>query len=222
MLAAVAILACSACDPLIRKFEVVPQQLQCPGNVTLTWKGDADGLDLDADKPVSPATPQSLLKEGTQKEMVSETTTFMVHYPGAGHREKTVTVANLNCGNPVPMPQQCSPVPLTFNGQCTNATMGPSYDTQAISAAAGPGAITMLSNTASFPVHVQHNGQEIALGAGGGPLSPIPPNLPAAGSYTIIVPGQAGLLICQGAGPTSGTTDAPPVTVLVTPTCPNP
>jgi hypothetical protein len=221
LLAALAIVAGFGCDPLIHKFEVVPTTLQCPGNVTLTWQADDKGVHLNSDNPVVPPTPQILPKEGTQQELVSQTTQFTLYYPGAGHREKAVTViGGPQCGGPGP--GTCAPSPLTFTGLCTSANQGPAYNTQSISAAAGPGAITMITNDADFPVHVQHAGQDIALGAGGGPIFPLPPGIPAAGSYTITVPGQVGLNICKDAGPTSGTVDAPPVTIHVTPTCPKP
>jgi hypothetical protein len=221
LLAALLIAMFAACDPLIHKFEVVPKDLPCPGKVTLTWKADGDDLHLNADKPLSPATPQSLPKEGSQQELVTETTTFTAYYPGAGHIERTVNVAGgPNCAGPGPGPSTCLPSAMVFHGICTNSNTGPAYDTQSLTAAAAPGAIAMISSNADFPVHVFHASQEFDLGAGGNLLSPLPPNVPAAGSYTIMVPGQAGLLICQGAGPTSGTTDAPPVTISVTPTCP--
>ena len=39
-----------------------------------------------------------------------------------------------------------------------------------------PGALVNITSNADFPVHVQHAGADIALGAGGGPLPPgIPP-----------------------------------------------
>ena len=221
LLVVLALVLFSGCDPLIHKFEVVPATLQCPGNVTLTWKADDKGVHLNSDQPVVPPTPAILPKEGSRSEAVSQTTTFTLYYPGAGHREQAVTVTGgSQCGGPGT--GTCTPSTLTFNGQCINANQGPAYNTQSISAAAGPGAITMITNDASFPVHVQHAGQDIALGAGGGPIFPLPPGVPAAGSYTITVPGQAGLNICQDAGPTSGTVDAPPVTIHVTPTCPKP
>jgi hypothetical protein len=220
LLAVLAIVAGAACDPTISKFTVVPDTLQCPGNVTLTWKASDKAVHLNSDQPVVPATPAILPKEGNQQEHVTVTTQFSLYFPGAGHKERTVTVVGGNqCGGG---PGPCGPSALTFHGQCTSANMGPAYDTQSISAAAGPGAITMLLNDADFPVHVFHANQEIGLGAGGGPVFPLPPGIPAAGSYTITVPGQPGLLICKDAGPTNGTVDAPPITIHVTPTCPKP
>jgi hypothetical protein len=222
LLAALAIVAGAACDPTIHSFKIEPTTLQCPGNVTLTWKASDKGVHLNADEPVVPPTPAILPKEGTRQELVSNPTEFSLYFPGAGHREISVIVTGgKNCGGGTG-PGTCGPSTLTFHGQCTSANMGPSYDTQSISAAAGPGAITMLLNDADFPVHVFHAGQEIGLGAGGGPVFPLPPGIPAAGSYTITVPGQPGLLICKDAGPTNGTVDAPPITIHVTPTCPKP
>ncbi len=221
LLVVLAIVAGVACDPTIQKFEVVPANLQCPGNVTLSWKGQADGGRLIADQPVTPALPASVLKEGMLTVKVTKTTAFTFFYPSAAERHKTVTVAGgVACGGQGPGP--CGPSPLTFNGQCINANQGPAYSPVSISAAAGPGAITMITNDADFPVHVQHAGQDIALGAGGGVIGQLPAGIPAAGSYTITVPGQPGLLICKDAGPNQGTVVAPPVTIHVTPTCPTP
>jgi hypothetical protein len=67
---------------------------------------------------------------------------------------------------------------------------------------------------------VLHAGQEIALGANGGPIILPLPAVPAAGDYTITIPGQVGQMVCAGAGPTSGTTEAPTIHITVTPTCP--
>jgi hypothetical protein len=221
LLALAAIIAGAGCDPIIHSFKIEPTTLQCPGNVTLTWKAGDKGVHLNSDEPVVPPTPAILPKEGTRQEFVTKTTEFSLYFPGAGHREISVIVkGGKDCGGPGP--GACGPSALTFHGQCTNANTGPSYDTQSISAAAGPGAITALLNDADFPIHVSHAGNEIALGAGGGPIPSLPPGIPAAGSYTITVPGQPGLLICKDAGPVNGTVDAPPVTIHVTPTCPKP
>ena len=224
VLVILALVAATGCDPLIQKFEVVPQQLNCSGPVTITYQGQGKDLHLNADQPVSPPIPDGglggLPASGTQIETVSQTTTFTLYYPGAGHREKTVTVTHNNCGGG---PGTCGPSQITFNGTCFNAQSGPQYDVHSLSVAVAPGALMNLTSNADFPVHVQHAGVDIALGAGGGPLPPgIPPGTPAAGSYTITVPGQVGVLVCQGAGPTMGSVPAPPVTLTVTPTCPMP
>jgi len=214
-------LLAAGCDPLIQKFDVVPQQLNCSGPVTITYQGQGNGLHLKADQPVSPAIPDPALilpKMGTQIETVSQTTTFTLYYPGAGHREKTVTVTQNNCGGPGP--GTCGPSQITLNGTCLNAQSGPQYETKNVSVALAPGALVNLTNSASFPVHVQHAGADIALGAGGGPIGGIPPGTPAAGDYTIYVPGQVGVNVCNGAGPTMGSFPAPPVTLTITPTCP--
>jgi hypothetical protein len=225
VLVVLALVAATGCDPLIQKFEVVPQQVNCSAPVTITYQGQGDGLHLKADQPVAPAIPDTgliLPKAGTQIETVSQTTEFSLYYPGAGHREKTVTVTHNNCGGG-PGPGTCGPSQMTFNGTCFNAQSGPQYDMHSLSVAVAPGALVNITSNADFPVHVQHAGADIALGAGGGPLPPgIPPGTPAAGSYTIYVPGQVGMLVCQGAGPTQGSFPAPPVTLTITPTCPMP
>jgi hypothetical protein len=206
----------AACDPTIQKFEVTPAQLPCPGNVLVEWEGDADGGWLKADQPVTPPFPATVLKKGTLTEKVTQTTTFTFSYPSAAHREKTVTVANMNCGGGG---SGCGPKTVLLTGICTSASMGPSYTIANVSANGAPGNLTQLVSNADFPVHVLHAGQEIALGANGAPIFPLPV-VPAAGDYTITVPGQVGLTICKDAGPTSGTTDAPPVQLTITPTCP--
>ena len=207
--------ALPACDPGIKSFEVTPAQLTCPGQVTVSWKGDADGGRLEADQPVSPPFPPTVLKEGSKVETVSKTTTFTFFYPSAAHREKTVTVAKPSCGGGGGTP--CGPQVLTFTGTCSSGP--PSYITLDLAAAQAPGHVTNLTSDADFPVHVQHAGADIALGAGGGPIGALPAVL-AAGSYTITVPGQVGINVCDGAGPTRGGGPAPTVHITVTPTCP--
>src|SRR5689334_1295483 len=112
----------TACDPTISKFEVVPDTVNCSGTVTLKWTANGDGVHLKADQPVSPAIPdegiQNLPKQGTRNETVTQTTEFSLYYPGAGHREKTVTVTHNNCGGG---PGPCGPSALTFNGTCFDA-----------------------------------------------------------------------------------------------------
>ena len=223
VLIVLALVAATGCDPAIKKFEVVPSQVNCSGPVTITWEGQGNGVHLSADQPVSPAIPDPALilpKSGTKIETVSQTTEFTLYYPGAGHREKTVNVTHNNCGGGGP--GTCGPTQITFNGTCINAQSGPQYETKNVSLALAPGALMNLTSNADFPVHVQHAGADIALGAGGGPIFPIPPGTPAAGDYTIYVPGQVGVLVCSGAGPTMGSFPAPPVTLTITPTCPMP
>jgi hypothetical protein len=174
-----ALVAGTGCDPLIQKFDVVPQQLNCAGDVKITWQGQGNDLHLNADAPVSPAIPDGglsgLPKVGSKTEHVTQTTEFTLYYPGAGHREKTVTVTKNNCGGGGPT---CGPTQITLNGQCQNAQSGPQYETKNVSVAVAPGALVNITSNADFPVHVQHAGADIALGAGGGPIFPIPPASP--------------------------------------------
>lgn len=212
LFALAALVALCGCDPTIKSFDVKPAQLPCPGSVTVSWQGDADGGRLQADHPVSPAFPATVLKQGSLVEHVSQTTTFMFFYPSAAHREKAVTVIQPAC------PVSCGPQVLTFTGTCSNGG-GPSYITLSLDASQSPGNITQLLQDADFPVHVQHGGFDIALGAGGGPIFPLP-TVAAAGGYTITVPGQVGVNVCGGGGTTMGGGPAPVVHVTVTPTCP--
>jgi hypothetical protein len=211
-LALVSLALLVACDPTIKSFDVTPAQLPCPGAVTLAWHGDADGGRLQADQPVAPPLPATVLKQGSRVEQVAQTTTFTFFYPSAAHREKTVTVASAAC------PSNCGPQVLTFTGTCSNGS-GPAYITLNLTAAQASGNITQITQDADFPVHVLHGGADIALGAGGGPIGPLPA-VAAAGSYTIAVPGQVGLNVCNGGGTTMGGGPAPTVHVTVTPTCP--
>jgi hypothetical protein len=209
----VCLFALPACDPGIKSFDVTPDKLTCPGQVKVTWKGDGDGLHLDADTPVTPALPAIVAKQGARDEHVGATTTFTAYYPGAAHREKTVQVAG-SCPGGGP----CGPQALTFTGTCSSGA-GPSYITLSLSAAQAPGNITQILQDADFPVHVQHNGFDIALGAAGGPIGPLPA-VAASGSYTITVPGQVGIGVCNGGGTTMGGGPAPTIHVTITPTCP--
>ena len=181
--ALICLVTLAACDPTIKSFDVTPPKLSCPGAVTLAWHGDADGGRLEADQPVSPAFPATVLKQGTLTELVTKTTTFTFFYPSAAHREKTVTVTNAKC------PSTCGPQVLTFTGTCSSGS-GPSYVVQNLGATEAPGNITQIVSDADFPVHVQHDGADIALGAGGGPIGPLP-MVPAAGTYTITVPDRS-------------------------------
>jgi hypothetical protein len=214
LLAVVSLAALVGCDPTIKSFDVTPAQLSCPGQVTVAWQGDADGGRLQADHPVAPPFPATVLKQGSRAEQVSTTTTFTFFYPSAAHREKTVTVASAAC------PSNCGLQVLTLTGSCSTGT-SPSYVTVNVDPAQAPGNIVQITNDADFPVHVLHGGFDIALGAGGGPIAPLPA-VPAAGSYTITVPGQVGVEICGGSGPTRGGGPAPTVHLTVTPTCPKP
>jgi hypothetical protein len=212
-LAAVAALA--ACDPAIRKFEVTPKQLQCPGQAVVKWEINGPGGELSTSKPVVPPLPlhpPELI--GSQTVTVSETTEFSFVVPGAGHRHQVVEVLNK------PNLKQ-----LTFNGVCKDAVTGPTYDLIKLSAAEAPGKLTGISSNADWPVHVFLNGTEIALAAGGGPLSPLP-DIAAAGTYSITIPGVVGPGICknlgaEGGGPlgSGNPVPAPPITISVSGSC---
>lgn len=211
-LSLVVLFACG-CDPTIQTFTVTPTKLACPGDVTVHWKGSGKGGHLDANHPVTPQLPSLVPKTGSLGEHVTETTTFTFFYPGAGHREETVSVDSPTCA------VNCMPTTLQFTGTCVSNSAPPNYTPLSVSAATAPGKLTQLLNMADFPVHVWHAGQEIALGVAGGPILPLP-DVPAAGDYNITLPGQVGLTACAGAGPTRGAFAAPPVTIVVTPTCP--
>jgi hypothetical protein len=210
----------AACDPTIKQFDIKPEQIKCAGEVTITYEGTGDGLHINASAPVTPALPATLSKKGTLTTTVNQTTEFSLYYPGAGHREKTVTVSSKGCSGSGG-PSTCGPQTLTFTGTCFSSQQGPQYITVNLGANVAPGNITAISHDVDWPVHVQHLGQEIALGAGGQPLFPLPA-VAAAGDYTITVPGQPGMLMCKDAGPTSGTTEAEVTHITVTPTCPKP
>jgi hypothetical protein len=202
----------AACDPTIKSFDVSPAHLACPGSVTVTWSGDANGARIQADHAVSPPLPATLLKQGSLVEHVSETTQFTFFYPSAAHREKTVDVTSTTCQT------ACGVRVLAFTGTCAMSS-GPTYVTRSLTGAEAPGQLVQLLTDADFPIHVQHAGADIALGAGGGPIGALPA-VPAAGGYAITVPGQVGLQVCSGAGPTRGSVPAPPIHLSVTPTCP--
>lgn len=48
VLVVLALVAATGCDPLIQKFDVVPQQVNCSGPVTITYQGQDKGLHLKA------------------------------------------------------------------------------------------------------------------------------------------------------------------------------
>jgi hypothetical protein len=217
LLAVLAIFVFSACDPGIKTFKVTPVQLPCPGTVKIEWEGDVDGGSIIADQPVAPALPDSVLKKGTMMRTVSTKTVFTYFFPSAAERHQTMNVVKPSC-NPPKM--GCGPMSLLFSGQCTVSTMGPAYNINNVSAADESGMLTQIASSADFPIHVQLNGNDIAVGAGGVVNLP-PPTTQAAGQYTIYVPGQVGMTICAGAGPSGGgTIDAPQVQLTITGSCP--
>lgn len=205
--------AFAGCDPTIKSFQVIPATLDCPGSVTISWQGDADGARLQADKPVTPPLPATVLKKGMLTENVSETTTFHFFYPSAAQRYQTVTVTKASCA-------PCALQTLTFTGTCTSSSSGPSYITVPLTAALAPGNLTALTQDGDFPIHVLHAGQDIALKAGDGPVFPPLPVVAAAGDYSIYVPGTVGQMVCAGVTPVGGGSGpAPTVHLFVTPTC---
>jgi len=212
LIVSLAVLTLAGCDPIIRKFEVTPAQLQCAGQVSVFWEAsDKDGR-LETDHPVIPPLPASAPSSGSQLVTVQQTTEFKYYFPGAGHREKVVSVSG-----------EAKATQLNFTGTC-DAVNGPAYGPIAVSATKAPGKLTKLTSNADWPVHVFINGQEIALGAGGEPIFPLP-DVTAAGTYTITVPGVVGPGVCkeagaEGGGPVGGgTVPAPPVTISVTGSC---
>jgi len=218
---AVLLLVSIACQPKILYFNVQPSSAATgPVSVTVNWKISAGDGHLSSDQPVTPSLvpPEKVDAQGSRSFSVCKTTTFKLEPHYGGERTVTVTVAKA-CDAPVPCGNQI----LTFTGTCPSALQGPSYGPQTVAANLAPGQLANLLSDADFPVHVLHAGEDIALGAGGGPLSPLP-NVPAAGDYQILVPGQAGINVCQEAtSPVGGgQADAPPVHVTVVPTCPSP
>jgi hypothetical protein len=155
--------------------------------------------------------PKKVNNQGSMVVQVMKTTTFKLSLPYGGERTVKVTVSQpCTCGNQV----------LTFNGTCFNANQGPTYDHQTAQANLVSGNLKDLQSDASFPIHVLHAGADIALSAFGGPIGPLPA-VPAAGDYTIIIPGAVGQKVCADAGPVGGgQADAPVVHLTVVPNCP--
>lgn len=202
----------TACDPVIRKFEVQPQQLQCSGQVLVSWEISGPGGKLGTSKPVTPPLPSDPPLKGSQSVTVTESTDFSFVVPGAGHKHQSVKVSG------TPQPKM-----ITFQGQCNGAGSGPLYNSVNVTAAEAPGKLTSVQGLGlDFPVHVFLNGTQIALGADGQPLFPLP-DLPAAGSYTVQIPGVPGEEICKEAGggdPVGGgTAPAPEIAIAVKGSC---
>jgi hypothetical protein len=206
-----AAVALTACDPVIRKFEVTPTQLPCGGDVTVNWEITGPGGELSTSKPVNPPLPGNPPLTGSQVVSVTETTEFSFVVPGAGHKHQTVNVSG-----------KLNPKQLAFTGVCTSTISGPTYNAIAVSAAEAPGTLTSITTDADWPIHVFIDGQEIALGAGGGPIAALP-QVAAAGSYTITIPGIVGANVCKeiGGGDPVGGNDAaaPLVSVFITGSC---
>lgn len=211
------------CQPRVLILTVTPSNVAvAPAKVKVHWKLSAGTAEISADKPVTPklVPKKPIDAEGDLEFDVCETTTFKVEPHYGGERTVTVTVAK-PCG---PGGVACSNQTMTFQGTCFSAQQGPSYTNFNVSPNVVAGNIKDLISDADFPVHVIHNGQTIALGANGGPLFPPIPPMPAAGDYTIIVPGAVGQKVCEDAtGPVGGgQADAPEVHVTLVPECPKP
>jgi hypothetical protein len=211
---------CFGCEPQIIYFNVQPSSVAAgPASVTLNWKISVGDGEISADQPVMPKLnpAQKVNNQGSmQVQQVCKTTTFKLALPYGGERTAKVNVAQ-PCGS------NCGDQHLTFTGSCPSALQGPVYGTQTVNAAVAPGNLMNLVSDASFPIHVSHAGQDIALSAFGGPIGALP-TVPAAGDYIISVPGQVGLNVCANApSPVGGgTAEAPVVHLTVTPTCPMP
>ncbi|HXH38728.1 MAG TPA: hypothetical protein VNN08_08880 [Thermoanaerobaculia bacterium] len=201
------------CEPQIKSFTVQPTSAACGDGVTLNWRISVGDGEISADQPVVPSLnpPKKVNSLGSMVEQVSKTTTFKLTLPYGGEQTATVTVNQ---------PCTCGPQTLTFTGTCLSASQGPTYATQTVNVNVAPGNLTDLQSDANFPIHVSHAGADIAVGAGGGPIGPLPV-VPAAGDYIISVPGQVGINVCAGAsGPVGGgQADAPVVHLKVVPTC---
>jgi hypothetical protein len=219
-LIAVAAVVGFGCQPKVLILNVQPSAVvHGPAKVKVTWKLSAGTGELSSDKPVKPVlVPKKPI--GAQGELeyeVCETTTFKVEPHYGGERTTTVTVekpCGTECGNQV----------LTFTGTCQFSNQGPTYNTQNIPNFV-TGNIKDMFSDASVPIHVFHLNQTIALSAFGGPVFPPVPPMPAAGDYTITMPGAAGIKVCADAmGPTGGgePVEAPVVHITVVPACAKP
>jgi hypothetical protein len=204
------------CQPKVLILNVQPSAVAAgPMKVTVNWKLSAGTGELSSDKPVVPklVPKKPVGAQGSAEFEVCETTTFKLEPHYGGERTTTVTVAK-PCG------ADCGQKVLTFTGTCQSALQGPNYGPQNVSASIGNGNLLDLISDADFPVHVLHLNQDIALGANGGPLLPLPA-VPAAGDYQIYIPGQLGQQICADAtSPVGGgPADAPEIHLTVVPKC---
>jgi hypothetical protein len=210
------------CQPKVLILNVQPSTVNAgPAKVTINWKLSAGTGEMSSDKPVKPplVPPKGVGTQGSMEVEVCETTIFKLEPHYGGERTTKVTV-NKPCGSG----GTCSNQTLTFTGTCFSANQGPTYITQNVSPNVVVGNLKDLFTDANFPIHVIHAGEDIAMSAGGGPLFPPLPVVPAAGDYTITIPGAVGQQVCADAtGPVGGgTADAPIVHLTVVPTCPKP
>jgi hypothetical protein len=214
MIPLLAALVLTACDPSIRKFEVTPKELVCSGQALVEWEINGPGGQLSTSKPVTPALPFDAPQKGSQQVTVTETTEFSFIVPGAGHRHHTVTV--------LATPKAKT---LTFTGECADSVTPPKYNVVTVSKADMPGKLTAIRAVGvSFPIHVFVGGTEIALGATGEPLFPLP-DVFAAATYEIQIPGVVGPKVCKDAGATGGgqlgggSAPAPTITIEIKGSC---
>jgi hypothetical protein len=204
------------CQPKVLILNVQPPTMAGPANVTVNWKISVGSGTMSADQPVTPTLdpPKKVNTSGSMVFQVCQTTKFKLELPYGGERTTTVTVAQ---------PCSCGQQTITLTGTCAASGQPPAYNTQTVSANLVSGSLKDLQSDANSPIHVLHAGADIALNAAGGPIFPLPV-VPAAGDYTIFVPGQVGLKVCEDAGGPSGggPTEAPPVHLTVFPKCPKP
>jgi hypothetical protein len=206
------------CQPKVLILNVQPSTVGAgPAKVKVNWRLSAGTGDLSSDKPVKPTLvpKKGVDQEGELEFEVCETTTFKLEPHYGGQRTTTVTV-NKPCGS------ECGQKVLTFTGTCA-AGQPPSYPVQNVSANIGNGLLKDLFHDASLPVHVFHLNQDIALGAAGGPILPLPA-VQAAGDYQVSIPGPLGIQICNDiTGPLGGGPgDAPVIHLTVVPACAKP
>jgi hypothetical protein len=213
LLAAVSV----GCQPRILSLNVTPPNSGAgPANVNVSWHISVGDGELSADQPVVPPLdpPKKVYSQGSMSFQICKTTSFKLELPYGG--EQTVKAF-------VSQPCSCGPTTITLTGNCASSNQPPSYITQNVSAGSVAGTLQDLQSDADFPVHVLHAGADIALNAGGGPIFPLPV-VPAAGDYTIVVPGQVGLNVCAGASGAvgGGSAEAPTVHLQIVPMCPKP
>jgi hypothetical protein len=212
---AAALVVCAGCQPRVKVLTATPANVGvAPSKVTINWRLSAGTGYLSADKPVIPALvpKKSVGTQGSLDFIVCQTTKFTLEPYYGGERSVTVNVGT---------PCSCKQETLIFNGECTSSSAGPEYGPQSVGAN-NVGVIKDLFNNADFPIHVDHAGTTIEMKAGGGPVFPLPPGIPIAGQYKILVPGATGVMLCKdGPSPSGGDpVPAPQVQLTIVPECP--
>ena len=174
-----AALLVSACDPRLRSFTAVPNEV-CPGEtVHLAWDAPRGtpvrvASDVPTVPPLEP-TGGPLFRDHTGSEdvRVDRTTTFTASIPGAQHIDRRVTIRSAFGSQS-----------FTSRGECGAVGAPPVYPSVVYTGIPATLGVTSIGNASEIPIEVTHHGVTVSLGVGLTIANPFP-GQPAVGQYDI-------------------------------------